>query len=56
MLIYSPLRCEIALKAPTYRAYESMTHGNAVSERTFSRGNNTGKVLSVILSQWLNVY
>ena len=27
---------------------------NAASGRTFSMGNNIGKVLSVILSQWLN--
>ena len=27
---------------------------HAASERTFSMGNNIGKVLSVILSQWLN--
>ena len=32
-----------------------MTHSNAASERTFSMGNNIGKVLSVILSQWINV-
>ena len=33
-----------------------MPHSNAASEGTFSMANNIGKVLSVILSQWLNVY
>ena len=28
---------------------------DAASERNFSMGNSIGKVLSVILSQWLNV-
>ena len=37
------------------KIYVRMSHSNAASERTFSMGNNIGKVLSVILSQWLNV-
>ena len=41
--------------AYVFRRTDGEPYSNAASERTFSMGNNIGKVLSVILSQWLNV-
>ena len=41
--------------AYVFRRTDGEPHSNAASERTFSTGNNIGKVLSGILSQWLNV-
>ena len=43
--------------AYVFRRMDGVPHSNAASVglRTFSMGNNIGKVLSVIISQWLNV-
>ena len=49
----SPKKMKIQKK--THRYLTQPDKSNAASERTFSKGNNIiGKILSVILSQWLH--